>query len=50
VVEYLRKEGVDVSRISSDGRGEANPITSNEDEAGRRKNRRVEFEITLQPR
>jgi len=37
--------GVEKSRVSSIGKGENNPIASNEDEAGRKENRRTEFVI-----
>lgn len=50
VIDYLKSEGVDQSRMSYEGKGETDPISSNEDEAGRRKNRRVEFDIMLLPR
>ncbi len=45
VVEYLITRGVDVEQLQSRGFGESRPITSNNTEAGRQLNRRVE--ITL---
>jgi outer membrane protein OmpA-like peptidoglycan-associated protein len=43
VREYLRAHGVDPSRIMVNGRGEAEPIASNDTVAGRAENRRVEI-------
>jgi outer membrane protein OmpA-like peptidoglycan-associated protein len=45
VKAYLESKGVAGSRIASEGRGESNAIASNDTEAGRAENRRVE--ITL---
>jgi outer membrane protein OmpA-like peptidoglycan-associated protein len=45
VREYLIHQGVSASRISSFGMGEARPLASNNTEAGRQQNRRVEIEI-----
>ena len=42
VVDALVGLGLDAARISASGRGEEEPIASNEDEAGRSLNRRVE--------
>ncbi|TAH52765.1 MAG: OmpA family protein [Betaproteobacteria bacterium] len=47
VAEYLRSRGIDLARLSADGRGEADPLTSNAQESGRARNRRVE--IILRP-
>jgi general secretion pathway protein A len=41
---YLIGKGVDIARLKASGLGPENPIASNETEAGRRKNRRVEIE------
>lgn len=46
VVNYLKSQGLSSSRFTSIGMGESDPIASNETEAGRAKNRRVEFAIT----
>lgn len=43
VADYLIAQGVDRKRIYVDGRGEANPRASNDTEAGRQMNRRVEL-------
>jgi len=42
---YLIGKGVDIASIKTFGLGPENPIASNETEAGRRKNRRVEIEF-----
>ena len=42
---YLQSQGVPVSRISTNGRGETEPVASNDTEAGRQQNRRVEVAI-----
>ncbi|MCB9701572.1 MAG: OmpA family protein [Myxococcales bacterium] len=41
--DIIRRVGVDFTRIRIGSRGQANPIASNEDAAGRAQNRRVEF-------
>lgn len=46
VKAYLNKKGVAAARFTTTGMGEADPIESNETDAGRSKNRRVEFAIT----
>ena len=38
--------GIDGARIEAEGRGESEPIDTNDTEEGRQNNRRVEFEIT----
>jgi len=43
--DYLVQRGVSTSRISVSGRGEHEPIASNDTEAGRAANRRVEIYI-----
>ena len=46
VVDYLvSKRGIDSSRVTAIGYGETRPITSNDTDAGRQKNRRVEIII-----
>ncbi len=42
---YLVSQGVDGTRIRTSGRGEAEPVASNETDAGRALNRRVEVAI-----
>jgi outer membrane protein OmpA-like peptidoglycan-associated protein len=41
----LSQNGVSPKRIKTEGMGIADPIASNDTEAGRAKNRRVEFAI-----
>lgn len=43
VLVALAKEGVDVAQMKAVGYGETNPIAPNNTEAGREKNRRIEF-------
>ena len=45
VTRYLSSKGVNVSRITSIGKGEASPIASNDTKEGRAKNRRIEFKV-----
>ena len=45
VRDILRKHGVPGNQIIVEGKGEIEPIASNETEAGRAKNRRVELEL-----
>lgn len=42
---YLSQQGLDWGRIIVEGRGEGEPVASNETEAGRQENRRVEVAI-----
>jgi len=46
VKTYMLKKGVPASSIDIIGYGEERPIATNESDAGRQKNRRVEFEVT----
>jgi OOP family OmpA-OmpF porin len=46
VMNYLISKGVDASRLTAVGYGEANPIADNNTAAGRSKNRRVELKQT----
>lgn len=43
--EYLMEEGVRPSRITTLGKGESEPVASNDTDAGRQENRRVEVAI-----
>lgn len=45
IVRYLKEHGVSESRLKYHGYGETMPIASNETEAGRETNRRVEFKL-----
>jgi OOP family OmpA-OmpF porin len=45
VKDYLVSQGVPADKVSSQGFGEDNPIASNETDAGRAQNRRVEMQI-----
>jgi outer membrane protein OmpA-like peptidoglycan-associated protein len=45
VVNYLASQGVMRSRLRPTGRGESEPIATNDTEAGRQQNRRVEVAI-----
>jgi outer membrane protein OmpA-like peptidoglycan-associated protein len=49
VMEHLRQRGIALERLSADGRGEADPLTSNATEEGRARNRRVELLLRAQP-
>lgn len=46
VKSYLSSKGVMASRMNTKGMGEADPVASNDNDAGRAQNRRVEFAIT----
>ena len=47
VVQVLQNDfGVDPSRLTAGGRGEYNPLTDNDTEVGRQRNRRTEIIIT----
>lgn len=45
VVDYLIGQGIESSRLQAQGYGESKPIDSNDTEAGRANNRRVEFTV-----
>lgn len=45
VANYLETRGIDNARIFTEGRGKRHPITREQTDAARRKNRRVEFLI-----
>jgi outer membrane protein OmpA-like peptidoglycan-associated protein len=42
---YLRSQGVDAARVRTEGMGELEPVATNDSEAGRSQNRRVEVAI-----
>jgi OOP family OmpA-OmpF porin len=46
VMRYLISQGIEATRLTSTGHGEAQPISDNNTEEGRATNRRVEFLIT----
>ena len=48
VRSHLIGKGVDAARIKSEGRGEKEPVASNDTAQGRAQNRRVEIEVTGQ--
>lgn len=50
VADYLISRGVEPYRISYIGYGETIPVASNDTEAGRQQNRRVELDIRVSPR
>ncbi len=45
VFDYLIENGISSYRISYKGYGQADPIATNENESGRAKNRRIEFQV-----
>ena len=45
VAAYLESRGVSVARVQTSGRGETEPVASNDTEPGRQQNRRVEVAI-----
>lgn len=47
--DYLASRGVAANRITTDGRGEREPVASNDTEAGRARNRRVEIFVQENP-
>ncbi len=49
VVAWLRERGIALDRLAADGRGEADPLTSNATEEGRVRNRRIELILSPMP-
>ena len=47
--DYLASRGVAMNRMATDGRGEREPVATNETEAGRARNRRVEIFVQENP-
>jgi outer membrane protein OmpA-like peptidoglycan-associated protein len=45
VVNYIIGQGIDSSRLTAHGYGEAKPIDTNDTDEGRANNRRVEFTV-----
>jgi outer membrane protein OmpA-like peptidoglycan-associated protein len=45
VMQYLIDKGIDAARLKSQGKGEKDPISENDTDEGKEKNRRVEFKI-----
>jgi outer membrane protein OmpA-like peptidoglycan-associated protein len=45
VANYLNSVGVSMARLKPEGRGEAQPIASNDNDSGRQQNRRVEIAV-----
>lgn len=45
VAEYLISQGLEPGKVTSQGRGESEPVTDNETEEGRARNRRVELHL-----
>ena len=48
VKEYLIEQGIEAKRLDSKGFGESRPKVPNSTEENRRKNRRTEFELTIE--
>ncbi|HEY3402782.1 MAG TPA: OmpA family protein, partial [Ohtaekwangia sp.] len=45
VVDYIISQGIDSYRLTAHGYGESKPIDTNDSDAGRANNRRVEFTV-----
>lgn len=46
VKQYLIGRNIDAARLSTTGKGDADPIASNDNEEGRTRNRRIEFTLS----
>lgn len=46
VASYLGSRGIDAGKLSTEGRGESQPVAGNDTDAGRAQNRRVELHVT----
>lgn len=46
VKQYLIGRNIDAARLSTTGKGDADPVASNDNEEGRTRNRRIEFILT----
>lgn len=46
VRHYLREQGIDSGRLTASGRGDSDPVASNDSASGRQQNRRVEVIIS----
>lgn len=49
IYDYLTKSGVKASRLNFTGKGDTEPVADNQDEKGRKQNRRVDFVRTDGP-
>jgi len=49
VRDYLLSQGVPMTNLTAAGFGKANPVASNDTEAGRQQNRRVEMVVSGEP-
>jgi outer membrane protein OmpA-like peptidoglycan-associated protein len=47
VADYLLSQGVAPNKVSSEGKGESEPVAENDTEEGRAKNRRVDLHINV---
>jgi outer membrane protein OmpA-like peptidoglycan-associated protein len=45
IIDMLKAEGIDATRISSEGFGDSKPIDTNDSEIGKTKNRRIELKV-----
>lgn len=45
VYDYVKQKGINAKRLTSKGYGASNPVSSNDTEAGRQLNRRIEFRV-----